>query len=92
MRFKIVGKQDHCPEYSGKHVPVDFSLTIEGENVKLKKTFKTIGVTFDSQLTWQAHIKKIAAACGGAIYLLKLLCGMRWERRIRSNCSKFTSY
>ena len=58
--------------FSSIHVPDNFSLTIDGECVKVKSTVKMLS------LTWKDYIKKISARCDGAINLLRLLCGTRW--------------
>ncbi len=76
--FKVSGGKTEAAIFSRRPVPDNFSLIIDGECVKVKRTVKMLGVIFDSRLTWKDHIEKISARCDGAINLLRLLCGTRW--------------
>ena len=53
-------------------------LWLRDELVKYKKELKFLGITFDQQLTFKAHIEDIVVRCRKRLNLLKALRGKSW--------------
>ena len=48
-------------------------ITINGKSVERVRTAKLLGVTFSSDLTWDAHIEDIHSKASQRLYFLRLL-------------------
>ena len=54
------------------------NLKLYGEIVKVYPQVKFLGITFDSQLTFQKHFEDILDCCNTRYHRLKLLVNKRW--------------
>ena len=53
-------------------------LWLKGNLLKYKKELKFLGITFDQQLIFKAHIKDIVSRCRKRLNLLKAIRGKKW--------------
>ena len=54
------------------------NLTLYGETLKVYPQVKFLGITFDSQLTFQKHFEEILDRCNIRYHRLKLLVNQKW--------------
>ena len=54
------------------------NLKLYGETLKVYPQVKFLGITFDSQLTFQKHFEDILDCCNSRYQPLKLLANKRW--------------
>jgi hypothetical protein len=60
------------------HNDRDTEIQLNGRCLKIKDTHKILELTFDSRLTWKAHINETRAKAFRTINLVKCLAGMKW--------------
>ena len=53
-------------------------VKVQGQPVKLDKTPKLLGVTYDTMFTFSNHIKNTVAKCKKKLNILKALAGSSW--------------
>ena len=58
--------------------PDDVKLSINGVKIKVERTIKFLGITFDRELTWGPHIDNVKGRCNKRLNLLRMLAGTRW--------------
>ena len=56
----------------------ELTLTLYGETLKIYPRVKFLGITFDSQLTFQKHFEDILERCNNRYYRLRLLANKKW--------------
>ena len=56
----------------------ELNLTLYGETLKIYPRVKFLGITFDSQLTFQKHFEDILERCNNRYYRLRLLANKKW--------------
>ena len=56
----------------------ELNLTLYGETLKIYPRVKFLGITFDSQLTFQKHFEDILECCNNRYYRLRLLANKKW--------------
>ena len=56
----------------------ELNLTLYGETLKIYPQMKFLGITFDSQLTFQKHFEDILECCNNRYYCLRLLDNKKW--------------
>ena len=61
----------HCSKTSA-------NLTLNGSNIKSVESYKHLGVTFDSSLSWKPHIKELRIKCSKVLGLMKHLSHKTW--------------
>ena len=54
------------------------NLTLNGSNIKSVESYKHLGVTFDSSLSWRPHIKELRIKCSKVLGLMKHLSHKTW--------------
>ena len=56
----------------------ELNLTLCGETLKIYPRVKFLGITFDSNLTFQPHFKDILERCNNRYHCLRLLATKKW--------------
>ena len=54
------------------------TLNINGQDITIENSAKFSGLTFDSKLSWSAHIKYIEDKCKKRINLMRAVSGNAW--------------
>ena len=54
------------------------NLTLYGKTLKVYPQVKSLGITFDSQLTFQKHFEDILDRCNTRYHRLELLANKKW--------------
>jgi len=54
------------------------TLNINGQDIKIENSAKFLGLTFDSKLSWSAHIKYIEDKCKKRLNLMRAVSGNTW--------------
>ena len=65
-----------------KHIPTDVILNINDVTIKFEKTVKFLGIIFDQNLTWAAHIDYIIDRCKDRLNLMRAISGSTWGASI----------
>ena len=56
----------------------EFNLTLYGETLKIYPRVKFLGITFNSELTFQPHFEDILERCNNRYHHLRLLANKKW--------------
>ena len=56
----------------------ELNLTLYGETLKIHPRVKFLGITFDSQLTFQKHFEDILERCNNRYYRLRQFANKKW--------------
>ena len=56
----------------------ELNLTLYGETLKIYPRMKFLGITFNSELTFQPHFEDILERCNNRFYRLRLLANKKW--------------
>ena len=67
-------------------------LWLQGELLKYKKEFKFLGITFEENLSYEAHIKKMIIKCKKRLNLLKAIRGKDWGASPNTILYTYKSY
>ena len=67
-------------------------LWLRGELIKYKKSFKFLGITFDSQMNFHDHINDIVTRAKKWLNLLKALRGQSWGASPETILYSYRSY
>ena len=62
----------------GRKVPLPPNLVLNGEQIPYVDSFKFLGVTFDSSLTWKPHIKARISKAKSDLMTARKLVGNNW--------------
>ena len=57
----------------------ELNLKLYGETLKINPRVKLLGITFDSQLTFQKHFEEILDRCNTRYHRLRLLVNKKWR-------------
>ena len=79
------GESNSIPKNQGDHIfqvqtrqKTEPNLKLYGETLKVYPEVKFLGITFDSQLTFQKHFEGILDRCNTRYHRLKLLANKKW--------------
>ena len=56
---------------SHKHLPTDFSITLDNSSILPSNTVQLLGVTIDQHFTMAAHINQVSKKCHGLLGILR---------------------
>lgn len=76
--FKISREKSIAVLFTHRTGNHDIQLKIDGENIKLEKSARFLGVIFDQRLTWKHHIDYVETKCQKRLNLMKAVSGTRW--------------
>ena len=83
--FRFSATKTACVHFCRKRVPHrDPSLFLKGQRIECANTFKFLGLTFDSALSFRPHIEELATRCKKALNIIKCMANINWgsEREI----------
>ena len=64
--------------FSKKKISENKKLNLYGKNLERENSFRFLGMTFDSRLTWREHVKGIVRKCKGVLNIMRCLAGLKW--------------
>lgn len=78
LGLDISPNKSECVVFTKKRMVPDFPLLLANHPLKISKSFKYLGVVFDSKSTWNLHVKYISGKCKKRINFLRTIAGVRW--------------
>lgn len=76
--FKISASKTTATVFTLKKVPTDLCIQLGTISIPVGRTVKILGITFDSRLTWKAHIESVEKKCTKTLHLLRRITGFNW--------------
>ena len=76
--FKFSIEKTKAVFFTRKKIGAGLRLKMYGESLENVGEFRFLGVTFDSKMTWAAHIRKIVDKCKKIINVMRCITGMKW--------------
>ena len=77
-KLKLSVPKTKAMVFTKKTEVTEVHLKLYDLKLECVKTFKFLGLTFDSRLNWGAHVDKIAQRCKKKINILKMITGTTW--------------
>nr|XP_055031454.1 uncharacterized protein LOC129420520 [Misgurnus anguillicaudatus]XP_055031455.1 uncharacterized protein LOC129420520 [Misgurnus anguillicaudatus]XP_055031456.1 uncharacterized protein LOC129420520 [Misgurnus anguillicaudatus] len=73
--------------FTRKRIQEDKKLRLYGREIERLSSFKFLGVTFDSRLTFAEHIRRVEGKCKKVVNVMRCLTGREWG----ASCSSLKS-
>ena len=77
-KLKLSVPKTKAMVFTKKREVKEIHLELYKTKIENVRSFKFLGITFDSRLNWGAHIDNIAQRCNKKINLLKMITGTTW--------------
>ena len=77
--FKFSKTKNACVHFCTKRKPHnDPCLHLDGNQIKVVKEVKCLGVIFDNKLSFLPHIKMLKEKCAKALNIIKVVANSKW--------------
>ena len=76
--FKISLDKTVAVLYTNSFKVPDIKLELGGQQIKVAKSAKLLGVIFDRRLTWNEHIDYVTTKCSKRLNLMRAISGTNW--------------
>ena len=70
--------------FTRKKIDESIKLELYGRNLERVKSFKFLGVLFDTRLAWRDHVSKVVDKCKRVMNLMRCLAGTEWGADVAS--------
>jgi hypothetical protein len=89
--YRFSNDKTKCILFSKRRVNLTSKLTLYSQPLAAVPSIRFLGIIFDSQLNWKAHITSIHAACTKALGLLRSLASQNWGADTKTLLSIYRS-